>query len=97
MRKLSKSKVVLKRLRRFTPTARETSSAVIADLIGAVDGLPAEEALSAHDRLWLRPSPLDSIKPYQRSRFAAPHAQRSERKASVNNAVLDCTWLPTRF
>jgi hypothetical protein len=33
-------------------------------------------------------SPLDSIKPYQRSRFAAPYAQRSELKASVNNALL---------
>ena len=26
----------------------------------------------------------------QRSRFAAPHAQRSKLKASVNNALLGC-------
>jgi hypothetical protein len=26
--------------------------------------------------------------PFQRPRFAAPHAQRSELKASVNNALL---------
>jgi hypothetical protein len=41
-------------------------------------------------------SPLDSIKPYQRSRFAAPHAQRSELEASVNNALLDGTVIPDR-
>jgi hypothetical protein len=34
-------------------------------------------------------SPLDSFKPYQRSRFAAPHAQRSKLKASVTDALLD--------
>jgi hypothetical protein len=34
-------------------------------------------------------SPLDSIKPYQRPRFAAPHAQRSELKALGNNALLE--------
>ncbi len=33
-------------------------------------------------------SRLDNVKPYQRSRFAAPHAQRSELEASVNNALL---------
>ena len=33
-------------------------------------------------------SPLDSVKPYQRPRFAAPYTQRSELKASDNNALL---------
>jgi hypothetical protein len=37
-------------------------------------------------------SPLDSIKPYQRPRFAAPHEARSaDRQASDNNALLDST------
>jgi len=41
-------------------------------------------------------SPIDSVKPYQRSRFAAPYAQRSGLKASVNNALLGaCTAEPT--
>jgi hypothetical protein len=34
---------------------------------------------------WFFSEPSDT----ERSRFAAPHAQRSELKASVNNARLD--------
>lgn len=53
-RKLSKSDVVRERLERASPAAREPGSPAyaIADLIGSVDGLPAD--LSARKKHYLR-------------------------------------------
>ena len=53
-RKVSKSDVVRERLERAAPAAREAGSPAyaIADLIGSVDGLPAD--LSARKKGYLR-------------------------------------------
>lgn len=54
LRKLSKSDVVRERLQRTSSAAREPSSPTYAvgDLIGSVDGLPAD--LSARKKRYLR-------------------------------------------
>jgi len=54
LRRLSKSDVVRERLQRSVPAAGEPGAPryVIADLIGAVDGLPAD--LSARKKQYLR-------------------------------------------
>jgi hypothetical protein len=54
LRKLSKSDIVRERLQRTSPGASEPSSPAyaIADLIGSVDGLPAD--LSARKKHYLR-------------------------------------------
>ena len=52
-RKISKSDVVRERLQHAAPTRRQTTSLdAIADLIGAVDGLPAD--LSGYKKRYLR-------------------------------------------
>lgn len=54
LRRISKSDVVRERLERAAPAVREATSPVyaIADLIGSVDGLPAD--LSARKKHYLR-------------------------------------------